>query len=247
MIHSSVPDFAIIVPMANEERDFFAFVDKLNSVLTELKNGTVYLIIDNVSKDKTLQLAEEYSSINERFNVVWSPKNKNVVDAYMNGYKEAYFNKHDYIIEMDAGLSHNPKEIPNFLMAFSKGYSCVFGSRFIKGGGIVDSNWKRTFLSKYGTHLSNILLGSKMTDMTSGYQGFDAQTVKKFLDHGMRSKAHFYQTELRYLLRKSNFIEIPIEYRAPSPSVSVKSITNSCTTLMYYFSRRVVFKKSLIE
>lgn len=235
-------NFGVIIPMANEEEKFNEFVTSLDKVITNIGSGSIYFIIDNVSKDKTLSLSQELSEKDKRFKTVWAPENKNVVDAYLKGYEVALENKHDFIIEMDAGLSHDPSALPMFLRVLNEGNECAFGSRFINGGSIWDSTWKRTFLSKFGTILSNVLLGTKMYDMTSGYQGFHAHIVEKFLERGLLSKAHFYQTELRFLLRKSRYAEIPIHYRAPSPSVSKKAIYNSFDVLFHYFFLRLKFK-----
>jgi len=235
------PDFGLVVPMANEEKDFQPFIAALTAVLDEFQSGKVYLVVDNVSKDRTLEICRTLFDKDKRFVTVWAPENKNVVDAYMRGYKEALKNNHEFIIEMDAGLSHNPETIPLFLDALKDGYQCAFGSRFVNGGSIKDSTWKRKFLSKGGTVLSNFLLGSKMSDMTSGYQGFHRSIVEKFVNYNLLSKAHFYQTELRYLLRKTRYTEIPIRYKAPSPSVSQKSILNSFSVLLHYFFLRLKF------
>ena len=217
-------NFAVVIPMANEQKDFKSFTCSLINILNRLECGTVYFIIDGISKDNTLDLSLELSKKDNRFKTVWSPENRNVVDAYLRGYKEAVENNHEFIIEMDAGLSHDPNALPLFLRVLNEGNECAFGSRFINGGSICDSTWKRTFLSKSGTYLSNFLLGSSMKDMTSGFQGFHSSVVEKFLSYNLLSKAHFYQTELRYLLRKTRYAEIPIHYRAPSPSVSKKAI-----------------------
>jgi dolichol-phosphate mannosyltransferase len=233
--------------MANEQTDFYPFVVSLTEVLNKLQSGRVYFVIDKVSKDNTLELCKSLSITDKRFVTVWAPENKNVVDAYINGFKEALKNKHEFIIEMDAGLSHDPKALPMFLRVLNEGNECAFGSRFINGGSICDSNWKRTFLSRFGTILSNLLLGTKMYDMTSGYQGFHANVVEKFVEYGLLSKAHFYQTEIRYLLRKSRYAEIPIHYRAPSPSVSKKAIYNSFNVLFHYFLLRLKFKSPVVR
>lgn len=240
-------DFAVVVPMANEQEDFHPFVSSLIEILNMLECGKVYFIVDNVSKDNTLELCKGLSATDNRFVTVWAPENKNVVDAYLKGYKEALKNKHEIIIEMDAGLSHDPKALPMFLRVLKEGNECAFGSRFINGGSISDSSWKRTFLSKFGTILTNLMLGSKMYDMTSGFQGFHANIVEKFVTYGFLSKAHFYQTELRYLLRKSRYSEIPIHYRAPSPSVSKKAIYNSFHVLFHYFFLRLKFKAPILR
>jgi len=240
-------NFAVVVPMANEADDFRPFIDSLTKELDALGGGTVFLVVDTVSKDNTLTLCQELSQTDSRFITLWAPENKNVVDAYLKGYKEALQHNHDYIIEMDAGLSHDPNALPLFLDAFEKGYACAFGCRFCKGGSISDSNWKRTCFSKGGTLLSNLLLGTTMSDMTSGYQGFHASVVKQFLDYPLLSKAHFYQTELRYLLRKKQYVEIPIRYRAPSPSVSKKAIRNAFEVLLHYCYLRLINKAPKID
>ena len=225
--------------MANEAADFHPFVDELTNVMDSLNAGMVYFIVDQVSKDETLSLCNGLSDKDPRFVTLWSPENRNVVDAYMKGYRTAYRNGHRLILEMDAGLSHDPKAIPLFLKALNEGWECVFGSRFISGGSMDHSTYARIFLSKYGTLLSNILLGTRMRDMTSGFQGFQASVVKEFMDYKFLSKAHFYQTELRYLLREKRCVEIPIRYRAPSPRVSKKAIANSLKVLLIYFAKRL--------
>ncbi len=235
-------DFAVVVPMANEEYDFDPFIASLSNVLDRLECGTVYFVVDTVSKDRTRELCTRLSERDKRFITIWAPENRNVVDAYIRGYKAAVENNHDFIIEMDAGMSHDAKALPMFLRVLNEGNECAFGSRFINGGSICDSTWKRTFLSKFGTFLSNLLLGTKMYDTTSGYQGFHIDVVKKFVSYKLVSEAHFYQTELRYLLRKTRYAEIPIHYRSPSPSVSKKSVRNSIYVLFYYFLLRLSLK-----
>ena len=237
-------NWAVIVPMANEENDFYPFVTALKKVLDSIESGKVYFIVDNVSKDRTLEICRQLSTEDKRFETVFAPENRNVVDAYMKGYKVAYSNGHALIIEMDAGLSHDPNMLPIFIEALNEGNECVFGSRFIKGGSMADSGLYRKFLSKFGTRLSNLLLGTRMKDMTSGYQGFQREVVAKLIAYPLKSKAHFYQTEIRYLLRKKKYQEIPIHYKAPSPSVSGKAIKNAITCLIYYCVLRITGKVS---
>src|SRR5215213_9968968 len=107
-------NWAVIIPMANEESDFDIFANELEGALTRIGSGKVYFIVDKVSKDRTLELCESLSKGDSRFVTIWAPENRNVVDAYMRGYKEALKNNHDYIIEMDAGLSHHPQSLPVF-------------------------------------------------------------------------------------------------------------------------------------
>ena len=235
-------DWAAIVPMANESQDFAAFVGLLQPLMTLLGTGKMYFVIDNASKDNTLELSRELSARDPRFVTVWAPENRNVVDAYMRGLREAYNAGHELIIEMDAGLSHDPRAIPMFLRVLNEGNECAFGSRFCNGGSMADSSLFRKTLSRTGTFLSNTLLGTTMFDMTSGFQGFHRNVVGEVLNYPLLSKAHFYQTEMRYLLRKKRFAEIPIHYRAPSKSVSQKAIRNALEVLWHYFVKRLQFK-----
>ena len=225
--------------MANEEQDFKPFVDALTAILDRLKQGTVYFVVDKASTDRTLLLCQAVSEGDGRFRTIWAPENRNVVDAYLRGYREAYQNGHDIILEMDAGMSHDPRAIPMFLRVLNEGNECAFGSRFINGGSMSDSPLRRRLLSKFGTVLSNLFLNSSMYDMTSGFQGFHASVVGKFLEYPLLSKAHFYQTEIRYLLRKHRYAEIPIHYQAPSPRVSQNAIKNSLKVLLHYFWHRI--------
>lgn len=232
-------DWAAIVPVANEEEDWsefrFSFIEELNF----LGSGKVYLVADGVSKDRTRELCQSLSEDDPRFIAIWAPDNRSVVDAYLRGFREAHNAGHQYIIEMDAGLSHDPRAIPMFLRVLTEGNECAFGSRYINGGSMVDSPWNRRFLSKGGSILAKLLLGAKLQDMTSGYEGFHRDVVQRLLAYPLRSRAHFYQTEVRHLLRNSRWMEVPIHYRAPSPRVSKNAIRNSISTLLHYFIKRI--------
>ncbi|MCX6304440.1 MAG: glycosyltransferase [Bacteroidetes bacterium] len=231
-------NFGLVLPLANEENDFQPFFGDLAAALKPYPDARAYLVLDHVSIDRTMDLCRDFTLKNPQFIIVFEPKNRNVVDAYIRGYREALSHGHDIIIEMDAGYSHDPAAIPEILAAFSEGCACVFGSRFIRGGSMEDASLKRRFLSRGGTFLANLLLGTRLNDMTSGYQGFTKDVVARFASYPLRSRAHFYQTELRYLLRNYKSREIPIRYRTPSPSVRAGSVLNSLGTLWYYFVRR---------
>lgn len=232
-------NWAAIIPMANEEPDFEPFIEQLSAALDFLQGGAVLFVVDNVSKDRTRELCEELSSSDRRFHTIWAPENRNVVDAYLRGFREALERGYDIIIEMDGGLSHDPRTLPAFLRALHEGNDCAFGSRYINGGSMVDSPWQRRLLSKGGSILARVLLGVRFMDMTSGYQAFRREVLERLMEVPLRSRAHFYQTEVRYLLRKEKAIEVPIHYRAPSPRVSRNAIRNSFAVLSHYTLMRL--------
>lgn len=232
-------NWVIIIPMANEESDFDPLIAQLQSAMDYLEGGVVYFVVDQVSRDQTLDLCQAISEKDRRFHTIWAPENRNVVDAYLRGFRQAIEDGFEIIIEMDGGLSHDPRALPGFLRALHEGNDCAFGSRYINGGSMVDSAWKRRLLSKGGSILARYLLGCKIVDMTSGYQAFRRDVLIRLLDVKLKSKAHFYQTEVRYLLRRKKLIEVPIHYRAPSPRVSSGAIRNSFAVLAYYFLLRL--------
>ena len=237
-------NWAAVIPLANEERELPELAEALHRVMDAVEGGTIYFIVDNVSKDRTLECCKKLEQRDPRFRTRWIPENRNVVDAYLNGFREALKDGHEIIIEMDGGMSHDPRAIPAFLRALNEGNDCAFGSRYINGGSMVDSPFKRRLLSKV---LARILLGAELSDMTSGFQAFRRPLLLKVVDFPLRSRAHFYQTELRHLLRKQKLIEVPIHYRAPSPRVSKGAIRNSVAVLIYYFLRRIAGSSPVIR
>ena len=244
---SSYPDnWAVVIPLANEELEFAELALALKTVMDLLRGGCVYFVVDRVSKDRTLECCRELEAQDPRFKTRWLPVNRNVVDAYINGFREALADGHEIILEMDGGLSHDPRAIPAFLRALNEGNDCAFGSRYINGGSMVDSPFRRRFLSKFGTQLARWLLGAKLADMTSGFQGFRRPVMLQLVEYPLLSKAHFYQTELRHLLRKQKLIEVPIHYRAPSPRVSRGAIRNSLAVLSHYFFLRITSRSPVI-
>ncbi|MCC8022086.1 MAG: hypothetical protein LIO63_08980, partial [Akkermansia sp.] len=80
---------------------------------------------------------------------------------------------------------------------------------------MTSSPLKRRLLSKLGSLAARLLLSCPMKDVTSGYEAFSREVMEKILTFPLRSKAHFYQTELRYLCRRRNWIELPIHYSSP--------------------------------
>lgn len=239
-------NWCAVVPVANEEPDFAEFIRNFTAVLDFAGSGKVYLVVDKASHDRTLELCQELSLKDNRYCTIWAPENKNVVDAYLRGFREAISGGHELIIEMDAGLSHDPRAIPMFLRVLTEGNECAFGSRYIIGGSMADSPMSRRILSKGGSIAAKLLLGAKLSDMTSGYEGFHRNVLERLLSYNLRSKAHFYQTEVRYLLRNTRLIEVPIHYRAPSPRVARGAITNSISVLLYYFWKRLQGKSPSI-
>ena len=108
-----------------------------------------------------------------------------------------------WILEMDGGYSHNPAEIPRFIEAMERGVDFVAGSRFTTGGKY-NGRWSRYFLSRISSIVANLVLGTRMSDMTSGFECFSRKAMQYVVKQGVRSRAHFFQTEIRFMLRNRN-------------------------------------------
>jgi dolichol-phosphate mannosyltransferase len=219
---------AVVIPLANEETTITNF---LNRVISHLgKEDRVFCIFDNACKDKTLALVKEYCEKDPRVQTIWAPENRCVVDAYFKGYKTAYDAGAQWILEMDGGLSHQPEEIPRFIEYLNGDYDFVVGCRFMPGGSHTGSKW-RSFVSWSGGLLSNFMLGTKMRDMTGGFEMFSRKAMAYVLEKGVRSRANFFQTEIKYMLQNWNWIEVPINYLSTKGNVPKNSIKESLTLL----------------
>ncbi len=222
---------AIVCPMANEEMTALSFAGAILANATFFKDVCLFVVLDHTSKDRTRGLLLDMAHKEERLRVIWAPDNRNVVDAYARGYREAIATGFEWILEIDAGFSHDPADFSKFLEKIDGDYAAIFGSRFCDGGRIVDTSFKRQVVSKWGTALVNVMLGTKLTDMTSGYQLFRRETLIYVLQRGIRSKAHFFQTEMKVHCRNMRLAEVPIWYKSDSNSVGYRELLDAFANL----------------
>jgi dolichol-phosphate mannosyltransferase len=231
----------IVCPMANESAtatDFVrAVLEQCNS--RGFKRVTFFAILDRATRDNTQELLESLRESEPQLQVVWAPENRGVVDAYLRGYHEAIRAGCDWILEMDSGFSHQPSDIPKFFNRMLEGDDCVFGSRFCEGGKISESPIKRYILSRGGTLLANTLLGTKLSDMTSGFEMFSRPALEEVLNRGIQSRGPFFQTEIKFYCRNLQISEVPIHYRAASHSISNKVLKDSFSNLWRLFRLRM--------
>jgi dolichol-phosphate mannosyltransferase len=214
----------IACPMANEGALGSRFVEEVLARCDGFREVRFFAILDKATTDNTRELLDQLAGHEPRLHVVWAPENRCVVDAYLRGYREALAWGADWILEIDAGFSHQPDDIPQFFAMMMQGYDCVFGSRMRPGGRIVKSSLKRRCVSWGGTVLTNLLLGTTLTDMTSGFELFSRGALQMVLEKGIQSRAHFFQTEIKVHCRHLKIAEVPITYTAASPRLSNASL-----------------------
>jgi dolichol-phosphate mannosyltransferase len=231
----------VVCPMANERETAVRFVEEVLAACAPFgfESANFYAVLDLVSKDGTLDLLRDLEKRREDFRVVWAPENRSVVDAYLRGYREALDAGCDWVLEIDAGYSHQPEDIPRLFGKMLEGYDCVFGSRFCRGGRITDSPFKRRVISRGGTLLANLLLGTRLKDMTSGFELFSRAALQSVLERGVRSRGHFFQTEIKAHCHAFRIAEVPIHYRAASASVNNTVLKDAFKNLWRLFRARL--------
>lgn len=232
----------IVMPVANEEEHMAEVLDEILKLPYE--NLYIYPVIDSFSKDNTEKIIKQYEKETNRVKCIFYKESKGVISCYLEGFRKALEDNADYIIEMDGGGSHAPSEIPQFIENLNKGYDCVWGSRFVSGGGISHHPLYRRILSSGGTILSNLVLGTKLKDMTSGFEAFQKNVLEKFDFSKFLSTGHMYQTEMRFYCRNYHTIEVPIHYIGGSSSLKWKSVKEAlCILFMLKKNEKKVYLK----
>lgn len=216
------------MPAANEEKKIAWCIEEIMNLPYDLY---LYIVIDSYSKDRTEEIIKEYEEKTERVKLVFYKESKGVVSCYLEGFRRALEDGADQIIEMDAGGSHLPEELGQFIDKLEEGYQCVWGSRFMRGGGMQEHPLYRKILSSGGTILANIVLGTKLKDMTSGFEAFDRKILEKMDLEKFLSTGHMYQTEMRYYLRNEKSTEVPIHYIGSDSVIKLQSVTEALKLL----------------
>ena len=124
----------IVMPVANEEDSMAAVLDEILAMPYD--NLYIYPVVDDYSKDRTEEIIREYEAKTGRVKCIFYKESRGVVTCYLEGFRQALADGAEQIIEMDGGGSHQPSELPQFIQKLEEGYDCVWGSRFIPGGGL---------------------------------------------------------------------------------------------------------------
>jgi dolichol-phosphate mannosyltransferase len=194
--------------------------------------------MDLFSRDNTGAIIKRLEKEHPEIQFLFYKDSTGVVSCYLYGFQYALNHQADYIIEMDCGGSHAPEDLPQFIEKLHDGYDCVFGSRFMKGGQMVNVPLYRKLISRGGTVLANLLLGTSLTDMTSGFEGFQRSALERLDFMRFYSRGHFYQTEMKFRCRNFRVIEVPITYRSSTSSFRMKSLTEALRILLVLYRER---------
>ena len=185
----------IIIPTYNEKEN----VEKLLELIYKVKKDVNILIVDDNSPDKTYEIIEKLmvEKYKDRLFILKRAGKLGLGTAYIAGFKWALEREYDYIFEMDADFSHNPKYIPEFLKEIET-HDLVIGSRYVPGGGVVNWGIIRKFISRGGSLYSRVILGAPIKDFTGGFKCFKRETLENLNLDKIVSNGYSFQVELNY-------------------------------------------------
>jgi dolichol-phosphate mannosyltransferase len=172
------------------------------------------LIVDDNSPDGTGQLADELSAREPRIKVLHREKKQGLGRAYLHAFQWALDARYDYVIEMDADFSHDPRYLPGLLDEAMSGTDLVLGSRYVRGGGTVNWGVMRQIISRGGSLYARSILGVRVRDLTGGFKCFRRKVLESLdLEH-VKSSGYGFQIELTYRTLQKGFSvkEIPIVF-----------------------------------
>jgi dolichol-phosphate mannosyltransferase len=196
------------MPTYNEAQSLASTVEGL---LAEVV-GVNVLIVDDDSQDGTAKIADSLSMTHPRVSVLHRPLKQGLGPAYIDGFRYAFSNGYQVVVEMDADGSHQASDLTRILGEI-RNSDLVIGSRWIKGGSV--QNWpvSRLFLSRFGNLYARLMLGTHIFDMTSGFRAYKAGFLEDLISSPVASQGYSFQVELAYRASKSGVVqEIPITF-----------------------------------
>ncbi|TFG96628.1 MAG: polyprenol monophosphomannose synthase, partial [Calditrichales bacterium] len=164
--------------------------------------------------------------------------------AYVAGFRFALKNGYDFIFEMDADFSHDPREIPNFLNAIAES-DLVIGSRYIKGVNVVNWPLSRLLLSYFANRYTSIVTGMPLKDSTGGFKCFRREVLEAINLEKVHSGGYSFQIEMNFKAWKKGFRvkEIPIIFidRAVGKSKMSQEIIREAVWMVWKLKIRSLF------
>tara|TARA_Y100001970_G_scaffold225305_1_gene278140 strand:+ start:6987 stop:7703 length:717 start_codon:yes stop_codon:yes gene_type:complete len=171
------------------------------------------LIIDDNSPDKTYEKIEELKNNHENIFLIKRNEKQGLDTAHKEAYNFAKNNEYDYLITLDADLSHDPIEIKNFIYYLEKN-PFVIGSRYTQNGKCLMKG-RRLIFSIYGNRLIKFLLNINCNEFTTSYRGFNISKLNDFNLNLVKNKGYsfFMGTVFELASRNIEIKEIPIIFK----------------------------------
>ncbi|MGN0929336.1 MAG: polyprenol monophosphomannose synthase [Alphaproteobacteria bacterium] len=237
----------VVIPTYNEKGNI------KNIISEDLKiNPNIHiLIVDDNSPDGTGKIVDELIASNiydGKLHIIHRKGKLGLGTAYIEGFKWGLKNGFDIFISQDADFSHNPIYIKDMLDLIEKGNDLVIGSRYVKGGAVVNWGFIRKCISKGGSLYSRILLLTNIKDLTGGYNCYTRKSLEKINLDTIISNGYCFQIEMKFrnVLAKSNIAETPIIFedrRVGKSKMSKKIFIEAMINVFFMAFKRGKIKK----
>ena len=218
----------------------------LNSIL-KIKINLDILIVDDSSPDGTSKIINDFKKKNKNIFLI-SRENKQGLDtAHKLIYNHAIKNNYDYLITMDADMSHDPNDIIRFLDEINY-YHCVIGSRYIDGGQNQLRGY-RYLLSKYGNLFIKNFLNLDLSEYTTSFRCFNLKKLDNFNFNLVKGKGYSFFLHSIYIILNLNFSvkEIPIIMYERNEGVSkIPKIELLRTLILVFLLKFKNYKKYIV-
>lgn len=204
----------VIVPTYNEKENI---VQIIQAVFAQPKDFHL-LIIDDNSPDGTASLIKvsqnTYNNGTEtKLHLIQRAGKLGLGTAYIEGFHFAINNGYDYVLEMDADFSHDPRDLNRLYLACAEnGYDLSVGSRYSSGVNVVNWPMKRVLLSYFASKYVRLITGIPIHDTTAGFVCYRKQVLEKIQLDRIKFVGYAFQIEMKFLAWKYRFkiTEVPI-------------------------------------
>lgn len=238
-----MPNPLVIIPTYNEKENIAAIIDAVLALPTQFD----ILVIDDGSPDGTAAIVK--AKQNEHNNRIFIEEREGKLGlgtAYILGFRWAGENGYDYILQMDADFSHNPKDLQRLYSAcFHNDVDLAIGSRYVKHGKI--KNWPvdRMLLSYFASLYVRLVTWMPVKDTTAGFVCYRRKVLEKLNLEKIQFVGYAFQVEMKFAVWKSGFkiIEVPITFIDRLHGTSKMSMNIFREALLGVFQMRTGYRK----
>jgi dolichol-phosphate mannosyltransferase len=202
----------IVLPTYNEAENLPGIAA---AILAALPEATL-LVVDDRSPDGTGRLADDLAAVDARVRVRHRPAKQGLGRAYLDGFEIALAGGATIVIQMDADWSHDPATLPFLIGPVVDGVAdLVIGSRYTRGGGVVDWGVGRRLISRGGSIFARLILRLGPHDLTGGFKAWRASTLATIPFVGIHAGGYVFQIEMTFRATRlgARIVEYPITFR----------------------------------
>lgn len=204
------PKRLVIIPTYNEIEN----IEAICRAVFALEEGYHILVIDDGSPDGTaVQVQKLQNEFPDRLFLICRSGKLGLGTAYITGFKWALEKGYDYMTEMDADFSHDPKDLPRLSECCEKdGADVAIGSRYADGVSVVNWPIGRIIMSYYASVYTRTVLGTGIMDSTAGFVCWSAGVLRAIDLDAVKMKGYGFQIEMKYTAKKKGFRikEVPV-------------------------------------